>query len=527
MAEESRDDEQDQGKEAAEQPEATKKAGNVEFERLTPAQLRTRSVAVMAQAIDNQWLPPPLLREALMREQLTEDIKTRREERVLVEYRRALINGECMVINRAFVYNNAVIARDYRENGPARQAFKDLLAGGVIVPYLFTEQTPDEPPAFEVHNPSFAEWQKLCQQVRMHCIRLDWDDRLNAQKTQVQLARRFTNFASDAIHNDPEQYVLDLQLGPHVKSQFRKQLHTMAQECLDLMEPENKQAVSRSEMYKAFVTKGNPVEQQYDKAKPFASEIKQLLDLAYNSYLADAVGGHLLTPADSLPRTALQELYSGLKDEAIQQENLEDLLRKDAFSLAMGGLYLTSMGYLSLQDILEIRRMDEWMQYAQSLRALLKQPRSFAHGGAQAVYEHYIALAKRMTDRIVAAQRSSEATPTAQWNPVGELVFDVAGARLQVEWTREGIVYEVVGEDLIQNSSRVVAGEAPIVVRYNIRSASEMAFHADLVTSIDIMKGKLEDAENQWKALIGMVERIGGKERNLPLSSDPTINYQD
>jgi hypothetical protein len=94
---------------------------------------------------------------------------------VRAEYIRSLINGELVVINRAFIYNNDVIYRDYlpaqnRSNSdevPAarenREAFKRLLQDKVVVPFLLYERSPVEQPMFATIN--FEERKKVCQEA--------------------------------------------------------------------------------------------------------------------------------------------------------------------------------------------------------------------------------------------------------------------------------------------------------------------------------------------------------------------------
>ncbi|HEY1348812.1 MAG TPA: hypothetical protein VGF67_04215 [Ktedonobacteraceae bacterium] len=45
---------------------------------------------------------------------------------VRAEYMRSLINSKRVIINRAYLYNNAVLSRDYARAGPACQALKRL-----------------------------------------------------------------------------------------------------------------------------------------------------------------------------------------------------------------------------------------------------------------------------------------------------------------------------------------------------------------------------------------------------------------
>ena len=57
--------------------------------------------------------------------------------------------------------------------------------------------------------------------------------------------------------------------------------------------------MTRTDLYKEFIVSGkDPIERGYDINKPYVGEVKELIDLSYNSYLADALGGYLLTPLD-------------------------------------------------------------------------------------------------------------------------------------------------------------------------------------------------------------------------------------
>src|SRR6266567_7636593 len=111
--------------------------------------------------------------------------------------------------------------------------------------------------------------------------------------------------------------------------------------------------ITRNILYQNFVTAGeNTTARLYDGTKPFAGEIKQLLDLAYNGYLADALNGYLLTPIDSPNRLILQDWETLIRNKVqITGDTLIQMLRSNAFALLQEGLYLKSMGLLSLQDV--------------------------------------------------------------------------------------------------------------------------------------------------------------------------------
>src|SRR5579859_7638840 len=115
-------------------------AGNVEFERIEIADLQ--SVPVVAQALDNQWLPHELLGPAFQAGGITPDIDKRLRKLVRSEYIRSLINGQQVILNRAYLYNSAVVAQDYaKKQNPMREVFKEFLAKETIVPFLLAEQT--------------------------------------------------------------------------------------------------------------------------------------------------------------------------------------------------------------------------------------------------------------------------------------------------------------------------------------------------------------------------------------------------
>src|SRR5260370_33339346 len=117
-----------------------------------------------------------------------ERVEEQLNDMVRSEYMRALINGEQVIINRAFLYNNPAIVQDYSIAGKSREAFKTLLQDGVIIPSLYLENSPaDEPLPALSGQPSFErlaaeDWPKICEEVHTHCVRMSWE------KTQISVA---------------------------------------------------------------------------------------------------------------------------------------------------------------------------------------------------------------------------------------------------------------------------------------------------------------------------------------------------
>lgn len=476
---------------------------DIELERLEPSDLA--SVPIVVQALDNQWVPRSLWQRILQKGQLTDSLEKQRKKLVRAEYTRALVNGKQVVLNRAYIYNSHAMFQDYLQKGQRREAFKALLEEGIIVPYLYREKKLAEPPPFGLAPRGFPAWQRLSQEVRMRCVRLSWDDELNTRYTHDLLARRFHNFALTAATGDLDTYIQDLGSDPDAKSGLRNRLLDMARMCLEFMG--QGRLVTRNDLYQAFVTAGdNPAERRYDVTRPFAGEIKELLDLAYNSYLADALGGSLLTPLDSLSRTALQEWQQAGRQPEITSDELVNLLQQSTFGLVQGGLYLKSMDVLSLPDVREVRRTDEWIAYIESLEALRGTPFQFTDGSVVRVYQNYLKLAEKMTDLVIQQSGRPRTELTARWAPVIELVIDVAGAVLSVTWTSEGQRYQFSGEVALS----VAAQAAPVAVRLVIRDMARKRAQAHLATSIDFMKYRMRDARQQWADIQRRVRELPG-----------------
>jgi hypothetical protein len=517
-------------------PRIFRRVGEGEFIGIEPSVLRF--LFVLVQALDNQWMPRSLWQKMAQKGQLTESIEKRRQKQVRAEYIRALVNSQRTVLNRAYIYNSEAVFQDYLQEDEQCAAFKALLQEGIIIPYLLGESGPSVQPSsgpetvgsYGVVAKSQKRWREICQDVRMQCVRLSWDDELNKNYVRQQLAMRFNQFAMSAAAGDIDTYIRDLSLDASAKASLLKRLADVGHFCLDIRS--QGRLVTRNDLYKAFVTAGdNPADRMYDVSKPFAGEIKQLIDLAYNCNLPDALGGYLITPIDSLPRTALQEWQKATKEKEITGDELITLLRRLVLDLVMRGSYLKSMDLLTLQDVREIRRMDEWETYIGSVENLLEYPFQFADGGAAAVHMSYVELAKRMTRIVEQRYAGRKEKATASWEPGIELVVNIAGAVLSVLLTpaSAGPIYQVSG----QVSTLVAAAAAPVVVRLAIKGVAKVRGQADLSTSIDFMKGTMNDAQRQWEEMKRQMRDVPGFQdlqtsaMSATQGKDAILNYQD
>ncbi|RAQ94338.1 hypothetical protein [Thermogemmatispora tikiterensis] len=488
--------------------------GNVEFERLSTDELQ--SIPAVAQALDNQWLPRSLLQPVFQAGGVTTKHTRILRNHVRSEYIRLLIQSEQIILNRAYLYNSAAVTQDYvgRRN-PARQIFQELLEKATIVPFLLYERSPVDPPqsspqgqAYGV-TAAFQQWREVCQEVRPRCLRLSWDDQENELRARQALVHPFTSFARSITEHDLDLWLQDLALPESAREPFRQRLIEVERFCLALADAGKD--VTRDALYKEFVVAGsNTAERRYDSSKPFAAKLKQLFDLRYNANLPDALGSYLLTPADSLPRVALQELAAPQRQASLSGEEIVQLLKHLAFALVQQGLNLPSLHLLSLQDVATIRRMDEWQDYMQQMRALLAHPQTFADGGAAHVYESYIRLTRRIVQRI---QEKKLRIPLKAWSPVVMIVFNIAGALLEVTLTSNGLIYSLAG----QVAGSLVGEAASVVATLVIRDAAQRHARQGLSMSVDFMRCHLRSAQSEWREIQRMVRALPGfQESRVP-----------
>jgi hypothetical protein len=188
------------------------------------------------------------------------------------------------------------------------------------------------------------------------------------------------------------------------------------------------------------------------------------------------------------------------------------------------------MHLLELQDVREVRDMDEWAIYMASLENLLKDPFGFADGGADRVYQSYTELAKRMTSLVRQKHTQRIDELMAPWTPVIEIVIDIAGATLSIMGTTQGPIYKCAGDVSSKISNKV----APIVGRLIVRGVAGVSAQAGLVTSIDFMKRKMKDAKKQWADIQQRLKEISNfRELSNPKveaalgEKVPTVNYQE
>ncbi len=483
--------------------------GDVEFAKLDVAYLQP--IRTLTQVFDHHWLPKTLLSKAFHAGAITENIDQELRRTIRAGYIHSLLHSQQVIVNRAHLYDNAVVSQDYIQSvGTNREAFKTLLAEGTIVPYLLNAQTPVDPPTGVKGTNAFKAWQEICQEIRTNCIRLSWDERENDYLKDSYLKERFSTLVLTASIRDTDTYLRDFKLDDRYRDGLHSRLIEVGRFCQDVLD--KGQVPTRNQLYKRFVIAGgNPAERHYDSSKPFAFEIKQLLDLAFNCNLPDALDSYLITPFDTLPRTALQEWQPTFTLPVITGEGLVKLLQRLAFSLVGDFSNIPSLDALSLNDVRQVRRMDEWSTYMQSLQDLLRDPLRFAEGEAFNVYTSYSKLARQITDII--ARQDRRYNPLTTWSPVVELTFSAPGATLSYTQTASDPLYRLFGHVSETLTDRNVPVAGRLIIRdatQIMRDTTEIGIQQDLGTSLDFGRFTMQDITRQWKEIERQVKKLSG-----------------
>ncbi|MFH8440065.1 hypothetical protein ACH4D3_02370 [Streptomyces sp. NPDC018026] len=462
--------------------------------------------AVIAQSLDNQWVPARLAADMIERGQSLDEVAGRRIREVRAEYFRSLINASQVVINRAYFYNNAAISRDLLEEGEARSAHRSLLASGAIVPFLLNERHPaEEPPAhLHVRPEGFTAWQETLEGMsgtdRVRCVRMAWDDslgdRANREYTRIRLFQPFTEKVQGLTAKNIDVLASQVGVPPEEFDAFGRRLGEVVSHSNSLSV--RRQPVVRNTLYEEFVSVpgSNVAEGRYDRDKLFAKEIKQLLDLIYNVNLADALGRYPLTPADSLRRVVLQEAREARTTTGFVEdpEQLLTFLRRQAFATVQDHLTPAAVNSLALQDIWRLRQTSVWNSYIRAFGALTAAPDHF-HDAAGQVFDRYVRLNSEI---LKLAQERRQARPN-RWRPVVEVVVTLTAGTFSA--ISGAGLWELTGALLPTAVSGPVTGSVQLVLRNWEAGRQEQRFARE-IASVRLA------SEREWRQFRDLVRRL-------------------
>ncbi|MEV6671853.1 hypothetical protein [Streptomyces sp. NPDC051162] len=470
--------------------------------RKQPAELAPG--AVIAQSLDNEWVSARLTKDMIEKGKSLRDVADIRSKEARAEYFRSLINTRQVVVNRVFFYNNRAVSCDLVEGGAARRAHQKLLGDGSLVPYLVNEREPAaRPPNVSVDEEAFTAWQETVDGMpassRITCVRLSWEDQENRDATRNGLFNPFAGQVQRLTATDIPLLAAQVGVPPEQTPEFGARLHRLVGFSSDRRTRD--QLVSRKVLYDEFVSvPGLPVSDvRYDRSKPFAGEIKQLLDLIYNVNLADALGMYPLTPSGSLRRIALQEwrdVRTAPSGVVTDPEQLLLFLRRQAFSTVQDRLTPAAVDTLTLEDVWSLRQSDAWHEYIGAFDALTADPAAF-HDRVGRVFDRYVKLNSEIV-RIAAGRRASRAM-ARKWAPVIEVVVVVGGAVFSAITGDD--TWGVVGD--VGAVSAKAGGSVQLVLRNRREGRREQKFARE-IASVRF------DSAREWEQFHGMVRQLPG-----------------
>ena len=385
--------------------------------------------------------------------------------------------------------------------------------------------------AFDINTEAFEAWRQICQETRVSCIRMSWDDDANKALNIARLARPFHNFAVSAAYGNARKYANDLGISESAADRLAGRLGELSAQSLRVQHITG-QPVTRTQLYRDFVTLGNPVLGQYDLNKPFSLQIKELIDLSYNAGLPDALSIYALTPRGTLARTSLQELEMATEGESlVGSQELLRIIRNTVFALVTNAQYVGSLQWLTLEEVIAARSTDEWIRYRDALSALLADPTAFSDAakGAPAVFQTYAQLAARITSLAKGRLRQDH---LRSWQPkVAIQIERLGGDTAALTWTQsqptKPTYTEAIHTQAISGAGRVAAKGTSILVRLIIGGAATVATQADLAWNVDIMRTRLAGGLDEWNELKAKLAEDLARGPGLDsVANIPTVNYR-
>lgn len=461
--------------------------------------------AVVAQSLDNQWVGVDLTRRMIAKGKSLSDVQDQRNDQVRAEYFRSLINTRQVVVNRVFFYNNPAMSRDLSEGGEARRAHQKLLADGALVPFLLGEREPTDRPRMDVDEAAFDAWRDTLAEMpateRVTCLRMSWNDQENARDAKSALINPFAARVQGLTAKDIPLLASQVGVPENRITEFAEKIgevvdHSNHARIRDA-------AVTRNLLYQKFVcVDGTPVtEGRYDRTKPFAAEIKQLLDLVYNVNLADALGMYPLTPTGSLRRVALQEwrdVRANSADGIIRDpEQLVKFLQRQAFSAVQDRLTPSAIDTLSLEDIWRLRQSGAWHRYMEAFTSLTGDPAAFQENVGD-VFDRYVRLNSEII-RIAGASRDASLRAN-NWSPVVEVVLTIGGAVFTAVTGDEGWA---VAASVGAATAGSRGGSVQLVLRNRVAGKREQKFARE-IASVRL------DTEQEWARFHDLARRLPG-----------------
>ncbi len=325
-----------------------------------------------------------------------------RERDTQSEFIRSLLYSTQVVINRTHFFNNPFLFKNLLpKNKEYLASFAQLIKGvngkQVIVPYLFNERSfSDSFPAHlspERHQALTCLLEAIGEEVTV--VRLALDDERNERLTQLIL-HNFHNYlislrALRDVHlHKMASELIETRGGISQKDfrTFKRQIHKLSNYAVRKMDA----PLTRSDIYRDFFVEGPNKADKLESMlrgrfrkpsadSPFLFEIKKLVDLRYNTLLPDFLGLCAFSSVGLPSRSVLQE-FTIWQSKVISEEVdafIESLFKMfkettPTFADSQRAIILPRLSDLTVTDIVDIRQLPEWNDFAAAQQGILANP---------------------------------------------------------------------------------------------------------------------------------------------------------
>ena len=364
------------------------------FTRIETADLRGTGAAAPL-CLDDQWFPTSdLYSKGLLRRSATSELAA-------TEFKRAILSSSRLVVNRSYLANSDALSLLWGR-GADRAGLKQLLHSGDIIAFLHDDASPRMELAQKqgtVPIEQMKHWSGVLEDTHVTCARLSWEsDAANLDAIRVRITDRFTRRLT--MFGITGANVL-ASLVPKSNDVGESARYLREVFCPTLDDIASEGVVRRSDIYKRLIiVNGSDLSNtMIDTYKPFAREIKQIVDLIYNTTLSDATSIEPITPTDSPSRSVLSE--SGDIAAIVSVEEAAALLVRVHEALKTQKIldrYIGLFDVLTVQDIRAIRLTAEWNQHISTAAQLAQNPTSSGR-----------VLVDEMQERVAAFNRDAEA----------------------------------------------------------------------------------------------------------------------
>ena len=501
---------------------------------ITPNQLEAG--ATIPQALDNQYVSDDVYSQIVKNKKslIDPNIAKQREGNAQNEFIRSLIYSSQVVINRAFISNNALLYNYYL---PGKHldaiSFATMLNQGIIVPYLYKEKGFYDAKKFDISHEGQKASDYLSQFLNenIKCVRLSKDDSINEKYTNG-LSQHFRQYflGISGLNKDTRIEMLGELTGNQKEITddehlvFKKSLRVLQDFVDDTFdETEN---INRNDLYKKFLISPNTnvsdgVFLPSDKENPYRHEIKKLIDLKYNTNLPDMLGRYSFTPSGMPTRSALKDKH---EIPTLDSNGVDRFIHDDFSKLAqsqrvfMGNsqraMSLPVLSELSLADVLEVRNFESWAVFISLQSKILANPLSVGnqYDEFQSSFEKFQSELSLWYYRKYGEQKIRD-----KYLSIATIILAVGGRTIMYGMDDLAITSKLALAEL-----PLLAGGIVVKLMMNVINPITRRIDNERSYSIEIMRSELELTRDEVR---GFLESMRGSQ--IISRSDSMIAEQD